>query len=494
MKLNSYPLLLTSVAFSSALSLDPTNRDSVTTAAKQIASGAFSYYTTQNAGVGLFPGALFWESGSAWNALINYWFLTGDTTYNTAVQSALQAQSMDGFQPANQSNTMTNDEQAIWALTAVSALERGFPSIDGTSYLSLAVAAFDSLEARWDTTDTDSCGIPAGGLRWSPYPFNVGYDYMNTLSTALFFQLSARLARYTGNVTYTETAAKAYNWLEKSGLVDASGAVYDGFQDYSSSSTSSSSGSSSSSSSSTSCASSSNINRIQWSNSALALLHGTLVLSNMTTEPVWRSRSLTLLSSIESVFYPASPSTVPATSTNGNASVLVESACEPIGTCNSEQVAFKGLAARWLAWSSVAAPSGMNIPARVASKVGGSASAAAQRCANNNGKMLCTGRWFDASGSNVKPGDISGNTGFGQQLSALEAVLAPLVNGSIVLERMGTRAVSTTNGTAVATLTGTASATAMKTVGVSQLSGGARGARVGDLSALIMLAVVTLVM
>lgn len=83
-----------------------TAADSVTTAAKQIASGAFSYYTTQNAGVGLFPGALFWESGSAWNALINYWFLTGDTTYNTAVQSALQAQSMDGFQPANQSNTM----------------------------------------------------------------------------------------------------------------------------------------------------------------------------------------------------------------------------------------------------------------------------------------------------------------------------------------------------------------------------------------------------
>lgn len=47
-----------------------------------------------------------------------------------------------------------------------------------------------------------------------------------------FFQLSARLARYTGNDTYVHWAEKMWNWLEQSSLIDQSDPtawkVYDG--------------------------------------------------------------------------------------------------------------------------------------------------------------------------------------------------------------------------------------------------------------------------
>ncbi|KAK8169784.1 glycoside hydrolase [Phyllosticta citrichinensis] len=488
MKLNSYPLLLTtSVAtLSSASSFDPTNRDSVAAAAKQIASGLFSFYDSEH-GVGLFgKRALWWESGSAHDALINYWFLTGDATYNSDVENALIAQSDLGFQPLNQTASITNDEQAIWALAGVTAAERGFPSINGTNYIDLSITAFESLLARWDNGTQNSCGIPAGGLRMGLFTFDTLYEYKNTLSTALFFQLSARLARYTGNATYTDAAVMTYDWLEQTGLVDADGFVYDGLTDYSSSSSSWSSSSSSSYSPSSSgdCSDSSNFDHLQWSHTPAALLEGAFIMANITTNSVWRTRSLTLLSGIENVFYPTSPNAVPATSKNNNASVLVEVACEPVATCNTEQTAFKGLAARWLVWAAVSAPAAMNIPARVAGKISGTASAAQQRC---EGAELCAGRWFDLS-EERDVGDISSFTGLGQQLSAFDAVLAPLVNGSIVLRRSNSKA--SVNGSAVSTLTGTGTATS--TAGARQTGAATQllGMVGGQLLALVMAVVV----
>lgn len=49
------------------------------------------------------------------------------------------------------------------------------------------------------------------------------------ISNGCFFDLGARLARHTGNTTYSKTVVAAYDWLEKSALVNGtSGVVYDG--------------------------------------------------------------------------------------------------------------------------------------------------------------------------------------------------------------------------------------------------------------------------
>ena len=106
----------------------------------------------------------------------------------------------------------------------MTAAELNFPDPPSTqpSWLSLAQAVFNEQAARWDT---GACG---GGLRWQIYPFNAGYDYKNTISTGGFFQLSARLARYTGNTTYADWAEKTWDWMQGSPLITKDYKIWDG--------------------------------------------------------------------------------------------------------------------------------------------------------------------------------------------------------------------------------------------------------------------------
>ena len=105
------------------------------------------------------------------------------------------------------------------------AAELNFTNPDSSypSWLALAQAVFNEQASRWDD---DTCG---GGLRWQVFVFNAGYDYKNSISNGGFFQLSSRLARYTGNDTYTEWAEKLWNWQITTPLLDtATWTVNDG--------------------------------------------------------------------------------------------------------------------------------------------------------------------------------------------------------------------------------------------------------------------------
>lgn len=108
----------------------------------------------------------------------------------------------------------------------MSAAEMKFPDPpDGkASWLALAQAVFNLQVGRWDDT---SCG---GGLRWQIFTFNKGYDYKNSISNGGFFQLAARLARYTGNDTYAQWAEKSYNWIKTTPLFTPEYVIYDGSQ------------------------------------------------------------------------------------------------------------------------------------------------------------------------------------------------------------------------------------------------------------------------
>ena len=151
--------------------------------------------------------------------MVEYWYYTGDETYvNETVQAlAFQAGSTGDFMPANQSKDEGNDDQVFWAFAAMSAAELGFPDPPegDPSWLSMGQAVFNEQASRWDT---DTCG---GGLRWQIFTFNNGYDYKNMVAEGGFFQLSARLARYTGNQTYVDWAEKMWTWIEESVLYDA---------------------------------------------------------------------------------------------------------------------------------------------------------------------------------------------------------------------------------------------------------------------------------
>jgi len=77
------------------------------------------------------------------------------------------------------------------------------------SWLSLAQGAFNDFVDRWNEDKVD-CG---GGLRWQVNSIQgSGFNSKDAISNGNFFQLAARLARYTNNDTYSKWADTVYDW------------------------------------------------------------------------------------------------------------------------------------------------------------------------------------------------------------------------------------------------------------------------------------------
>ena len=134
--------------------------------------------------------------------------------------------------PTNQTRDEGNDDQAFWAFSAMDAAELKFPppTKGYPSWAAMTQAVFNLQSTRWDA---ESCG---GGLRWQVTALNPGYTYKNIASNGGFFQLAARLARYTNNDTYVDWAEKAWDWISSSTLyapqADGSVRIYDGAEEY----------------------------------------------------------------------------------------------------------------------------------------------------------------------------------------------------------------------------------------------------------------------
>ncbi len=158
-------------------------------------------------------------------ALIDYWHYTGDTSYNQVITDGImwQVGPSDDFMPPNQTFSMGNDDQAFWAITALMAAEYKFPDPPSgqPSWLGLAQAVFNEQVGRWSN---ETCN---GGLYWQVYQSNAGYPLKNSVSNGCFFQIAARLARYTGDDMYAQWATKTWDWMWRIGLVDANYNVYD---------------------------------------------------------------------------------------------------------------------------------------------------------------------------------------------------------------------------------------------------------------------------
>lgn len=102
------------------------------------------------------------------------------------------------YMPPAYYSSLGNDDQAFWALAVLSAEEYGLPFPAGqrvARWIDLAIAVWDTQVARWNM---ESCN---GGLKWQIFESNKGYNYRNSISNGGFIQISARLARYTGNQT-----------------------------------------------------------------------------------------------------------------------------------------------------------------------------------------------------------------------------------------------------------------------------------------------------
>lgn len=113
--------------------------------------------------------------------------------------------------------TQGNDDQGFWGLAAMHAAEMKLPDVQtkgAFSWVSLAQGVFNTQKERWDTT---ACG---GGLRWQLQPYQGGYTMKNSVSNGVFFQIAARLYRYTGDQLYKTWAEKIWDWSQESPLLN----------------------------------------------------------------------------------------------------------------------------------------------------------------------------------------------------------------------------------------------------------------------------------
>ncbi|KAJ5671435.1 Six-hairpin glycosidase [Penicillium longicatenatum] len=320
-----------------AVTLDVEDSDSIKIAARQVATNMMSYYTGNRPGDN--PGNLpdpyyWWEAGAMFNALIDYC----DVRCGTKLPK---------------------------------------PPSDKMGWLAMAQATFNTQAPRWDNS---SCG---GGLRWQIFTWNNGYSYKNTISTGGFFNLAARLAKYTGNSTYQDWAERAWDWTEDVGFMTPDYHFWDGASDL------------------TNCT---EVNEIEWTYNNGVFLLGAANMWNITSDPKWKNRVERIIESSE-VFFSDNPK-----------NVMFERACELVNTCMVDQRSFKGYLARWMAATTQLAPFTYDT---IMPKLKASATAAAKACDGGPEGTTCGLKWTEQKWDTT--------TDFGQQMAALEVIQANLI-------------------------------------------------------------------
>lgn len=268
----------------------------------------------------------------------------------------------------------------------MTAAERAFPNPPATSpqWLELAANVFNDMVPRWNTS---TC---AGGLQWQFNPNNGGGFYQKTsIANGGFFQLAARLARYTGNATYSDWAGRTYDWMARIGLIGGDYSVFDGSDD------------------TINCTA---VDHDQWSYNAGAVLLGAAMMANISaassTDVSWAVRTKGLLDAAKTAFvYPGTNVT----------NVLFEAKCEEALTCNVDQWSFKTYLARWMVETAQVQP---GLAAEVMQVVDASAVGAAAGCIGPGN--ACGTKWY--------VNGFDGVTGLGQEMAALAVVGGLLVD------------------------------------------------------------------
>ncbi|KAJ5113012.1 Mannan endo-1-6-alpha-mannosidase DCW1 [Penicillium angulare] len=360
-----------------AIELDVTNKDSIKNAANIATYGMMTYYTGNETGgiPGAFP-TKWWEGSALLMALLNYWHFTGDDYYNEELRIALQWQGGDkgDYMPTNYSSFLGNDDQMFWGLAAITAAEFKLPNLDtGYSWLSLAQGTFNTQKARWDTS---MCG---GGLRWQIWAYEgSGYYLMNAISNGGFFQLAARLYRYTNNTDYYDWAKKSWDWSTSVPLVNNKTWSIDD-----------------STNGQESCA---NGDSTRWSYNYGSYMGGCAYMYAQTQDEYWLECVKGLMGSLFDLFFTAK-----------NDYIIEDYVCEPTAQCNNNEVLFKGLVVTWLAETALLIPS---LYDEILAKLQSTAAGAAKSCTGNNNNT-CGVAWYKQ--------EWDGLQGMEEQISASSA-------------------------------------------------------------------------
>ncbi|EJP67529.1 Mannan endo-1,6-alpha-mannosidase DCW1 [Beauveria bassiana] len=368
--------------------------DAIKKTASQMAEDLLKHYHGDEPGQvpGILPGPppagpyYWWIGGAMWGTLIDYWHLTGDTTYNDRIMQAMQFQVGENkaYMPNNYTASLGNDDQGFWGMSAMLAAEVKFPDppSDKPSWLALAQAVWNT-QASPSRHDTE-CN---GGLRWQ-IPFaNNGFDYKNSIANGIFFNMGARLGRYTGNQTYIDWAEKTFDWVTGVGYIDPqTHAIYDGGHVEHN------------------CT---DINKVEFSYNNAVFLQGCAYMYNHTDgAQKWKNCVDGLVKHGLEHFFPKED-------------IAYEPACEGVKTCTTDMLSFKGYLHRWWSASAQMAP---YIADQVLPVLRKSAAACVKQCTGGEGGRQCGFYWQSGAWQAPDPP----NSGASQQMNAVAAVSALL--------------------------------------------------------------------
>ncbi|GKT42664.1 mannan endo-1,6-alpha-mannosidase DCW1 [Colletotrichum spaethianum] len=367
-------MLLVTVPVTNAYNLVTDDPNNIKTIARSMTEDLMSFYDGDKPGntPGLLPKPYYWwEAGALMGTMIDYWYYTGDDTWNDVVTQGLlhQVGKYNDYMPDNQTLTEGNDDQGFWGLAVMTAAEYKFP---------------------------DPPRISRNGLRWhrqssTPrlhiFNWNNGYDYKNTISQACFFALAGRLALYTGNTSYSDWADKTWDWMVGVKFITDDYYVYDGGHiQYN-------------------CT---NIVPYQWTYNAGGMILGAAAMYNHTKSEVWKNRLDGLVKAADVFFV------------GEEKNIMQEVACETVNLCNVDQQSFKAYLSRWLVAITKWAP---HLSDSVMAKIRPSSIAAAAQCKGGSNGRMCGLKW-------TENGTWDGMQGVGQQMAALEVTLGNLIGVS----------------------------------------------------------------
>lgn len=342
---------------------------------------------------------LWWIAGGAHGALIDYQAYSNDDRYVNQTRSSFLASQGPAFDLNTRDSSEANDDQAFWVFAALAALEQDFPQLPcpaskpacGNSWLLLADNAFNDFVQRWESNKV-SCG---GGLTWS-FQFNPGMPgqstYKNSVSNGGFFQIAARLARYTGDDKYATWAETVYDWMSGIGFVGSGFQVYDG------------------AGIDQACK---QLNTDQWSYNSAIMMYGAAAMADFYggSNVTWNQRVDGFVSAALAQF----------TTPSASGPILIETVrnCAKAGpnrqssSCatpmTEDQKTFKGYLARFMGKTAAIYPAAS---AKIMPVLRASAIGAAKTCSGGASGTMCSHAWY----SDFDPSQ----TGMQEQLIALE--------------------------------------------------------------------------
>ncbi|KZV89832.1 Six-hairpin glycosidase, partial [Exidia glandulosa HHB12029] len=165
--------------------------------------------------------ASWWNSAVTITTLMDWMWVTGRRDYIWAVDRTFEVNKVpmaagvkSGDELLGDFTSRAIDDSAWWGMAWV----RAYDLTGNKKYLDEAVIIANYVHGFWDTS---TCN---GGVWWDGER-----TYKNAVTIGLYIRLTAVLHnRISGDTTWRDRAIKAWNWFDKSGMVNADGLVNDG--------------------------------------------------------------------------------------------------------------------------------------------------------------------------------------------------------------------------------------------------------------------------